>query len=351
MGGMAGTHRFSVVVPCYKVESCLRGCLDSLLSQTLDGLEIICVNDGSPDGSLEIMRSYQRRHSGSVKVVDQENGGLWSARRSGIEAASGEYIGFVDADDEVTSDWAERLYNAATQNGAELVVCGLSRVDRASGRVMTREFCQPRPPLSSSVDPGALVGINPSVCNKCFRLESVQRMAALEEPPSILEDLAFSLLFYLVMRGTIAFVPLSLYRYVVHQDSMINTVTIEQVETVKRMLLEVRSAYGRAGASTGLCQMLDASAFLHLGISMSFRLSCLHGVDLGASLRATTSYLDAHFPSWRRSPYTSLSYAMSHGPAFRRLAVASWFYKAHLMRPFLAAYRLALSTFGTDIKW
>ncbi len=111
--------KISIIVPVYNVEKYLSVCLDSLLNQTLDDIEIICVNDGSTDGSLHILKEYANLDS-RIKVICQENRGLAGARNTGIKAASGNYIGFVDSDDWVDDDFFEKLYNTASSSNADI---------------------------------------------------------------------------------------------------------------------------------------------------------------------------------------------------------------------------------------
>lgn len=113
----------SVVVPIYNKEEFLRQCVDSLLVQTLDDIEIILVDDGSVDSSGAIADSYASEHE-NITVIHRDNGGLGPARNSGIDVANGEFIGFVDADDWVEPSMFERLYLEASTMGADIVVSG-----------------------------------------------------------------------------------------------------------------------------------------------------------------------------------------------------------------------------------
>lgn len=117
----------SVIVPMYNTENYLRCCVDSLLSQTLKNIEIILVNDESPDNCGKIAETYAKEDS-RVKVVHRKNGGLGPARNSGIEVATGEFVGFVDSDDWVEKDMYERLYSVANDSGAQIVFSNLKRV-------------------------------------------------------------------------------------------------------------------------------------------------------------------------------------------------------------------------------
>lgn len=119
--------KVSIIVPVYNVEKYLRKCLDSLINQTLKDIEIICINDGSTDKSLEILEEYKNRDS-RIILLNQENSGQSVARNRGIEIAKGEYLGFVDPDDWVDLDYYEKLYNTASTNDTDIAAGGIIRV-------------------------------------------------------------------------------------------------------------------------------------------------------------------------------------------------------------------------------
>ena len=114
----------SIIVPVYKVEKYLKRCVDSLTNQTLRDIEIILVDDGSPDSCSTICDEYAEKDE-RIKVIHKENGGVSSARNAGIDAAAGEYIGFVDSDDWIEQDMFERLMKNTQQYDADVSVCGL----------------------------------------------------------------------------------------------------------------------------------------------------------------------------------------------------------------------------------
>nr|WP_194191072.1 glycosyltransferase [Clostridium chrysemydis] len=115
--------KVSVVVPIYNVENYLDKCINSIINQSLKDIEIILVDDGSTDNSLKIIEDFKKRDN-RIKVIQKKNGGQGSARNEGIKIASGEYIGFVDADDYIDLDMYEKLYKEA--NG-KLDICVCSR--------------------------------------------------------------------------------------------------------------------------------------------------------------------------------------------------------------------------------
>lgn len=130
----------SVIVPVYGVEAWLPACVDSLLRQTFSDFELILVDDGSPDGCGYLCDRYAAQDS-RVQVIHQTNGGLSAARNSGIDAAHGDYLAFVDSDDTVAPDYLEQLYTAIRQADGDLALCGVEDVSETeepfSPRVLT----------------------------------------------------------------------------------------------------------------------------------------------------------------------------------------------------------------------
>lgn len=117
--------RVSVIVPVYRTERYLRRCIDSLLAQTLDDLEVILVDDGSPDGSGMICDAYAAEDA-RVRVIHKANGGSASARNAGLAVARGDYIGFVDSDDWVSPRLYQVLLGLCEGNQADIAICRFS---------------------------------------------------------------------------------------------------------------------------------------------------------------------------------------------------------------------------------
>lgn len=112
----------SIIVPVYNTQQYLRECLDSLVSQTLECLEVVIVNDGSPDNSQQIIDEYIYRYPSKIRAFTIENRGLGEARNYGISKARGKYLGFVDSDDFVRKDMFEMMYTAAIKNNADCIL-------------------------------------------------------------------------------------------------------------------------------------------------------------------------------------------------------------------------------------
>ncbi len=130
----------SVIVPVYKVEKYIATCLESILKQTYSNLEIIVVNDGSPDNAMSIVEEYAAKDS-RIKCYSKENGGLSSARNCGLERMTGEYYTFVDSDDEILPEMIEKLYDRMRATNADVSTCG--RIVRYQNNDRVR-FCEER---------------------------------------------------------------------------------------------------------------------------------------------------------------------------------------------------------------
>jgi len=121
----------SIIVPVYNVKNFVSECLDSILNQTLKNIEVICINDGSTDGSDKIVEQYAKNDS-RIKYFSQNNQGLSVTRNNGIKKALADYIMFVDSDDWIDKDFVEKLYNAAIENNAQIAAGSILRYRKSS---------------------------------------------------------------------------------------------------------------------------------------------------------------------------------------------------------------------------
>ena len=124
--------KISVIIPVYNTESYLSRCLDSVLSNTYENLEVICVNDGSTDNSINILDNYKFSDE-RVIVINQKNSGVSAARNAGLNVATGEYIAFIDSDDWVHTQYFEILLFAMSCNDSDVAACQYSQVSEESG--------------------------------------------------------------------------------------------------------------------------------------------------------------------------------------------------------------------------
>lgn len=119
--------KISVIIPVYNTEKYLAKCLDSVINQTLEDIEIICINDGSTDNSDKILLEYANKDS-RIKIIEQRNMKQGAARNRGFEIAQGEYIGYVDSDDWIDLDYYEKLYCAAVKSDSDIALATNVRI-------------------------------------------------------------------------------------------------------------------------------------------------------------------------------------------------------------------------------
>ena len=173
--------KLSIVIPVYNTEAWLRKCLDSLLPKGVEKTdkdlehaaerELVCVNDGSTDGSAAILREYADRYPAMITVIETPNGGLGHARNTGLEAAKGEYVLFVDSDDYLTPGAVEEMLDVLDRNaGVDAVVFDLMHVDEAGNELRYVRGTEHESEFSFASDPTFLFSPHNAV-NKLWRRE------------------------------------------------------------------------------------------------------------------------------------------------------------------------------------
>jgi len=170
--------KVSVIIPVYNAERYLRECLNSLKYQTLHDIEIIMVNDGSTDSSREICQCYVSDDS-RFRLIDQENGGSASARRTGMLAACGEYLGFIDSDDWAEHEMFEKMYYTAVQNDIDIIFCNCYRNDgekQIECKAYLRNGLFNRTEIKNEILPFSLSYINRNGTNGVIRWANYLRL-------------------------------------------------------------------------------------------------------------------------------------------------------------------------------
>ena len=197
--------RVSIIVPVYNVEEYIIQCLDSVVNQTLKEIEIICVNDGSTDGSLQILEKYAAKDE-RIKIVTKKNAGLGAARNTGLKLANGEYVGFVDSDDWIELDTYEKLYNNAVSNNSDIVLFETKiyneveydyygGYDIKDGNIDFNHFTFNFKDKSSPLIKPVLVNRTVSACLKLYKTEFLRQYDNIIFPENIyFEDVTFHML-------------------------------------------------------------------------------------------------------------------------------------------------------------
>ncbi|MGN1299281.1 MAG: glycosyltransferase [Candidatus Scatovivens sp.] len=341
--------KLTIVAAVYNLEKFLPRCLDSLVNQTLEDIEILCVDDGSTDSAPKIIDEYAKKYPNKVKAFHKANGGEFTTRNYGLERAKGEYITFVDTDDYVESNWAEKLYNAAKENDADIAVCGFERIDLDTGKVVSQNMTNlgyTVKTLNSKED--FQLFINPAPWNKIYKLEKVKEIRFL--PFRGFNDMLFLLTSYTKI-NKVAFVPDVLYHYFLRYDSQIHTVNKQDVENFKKYLLEVKEFYIKENKYNEMKYTVDTMAFIHLGVSVMYRVSYDKTINIKEMLKETIKYLDINFSNWRRSPYLKFTYSITKGIKHIGLWGISLLYKLKMYMLFIKLYRFTIDKLKIDIKF
>ena len=220
--------KLSVIVPVYRAEAWLDECVGSLLKQTLKDLEIILVNDGSPDRCGELLAVWQHRFPEKIRVLTLDNGGQGRARNRGLDIAQGEFLGFVDSDDWVLPEMYETLVRTAEETGADVVDCGILAFYPDGGTELLRTWRDDRPIAAAG-----------SCCNKLFRRSAVED---LRFPEGLkYEDFEFSARALLRSHRTVHLDD-ALYRYRIGQPSTMHNSDLRMNLDILQIMENLREA-------------------------------------------------------------------------------------------------------------
>ncbi|PGT18403.1 MULTISPECIES: glycosyltransferase [Bacillus cereus group] len=215
--------KISIVVAAYNVESYIGKCLESLITQSIKEIEILVVNDGSRDNTVEIADEFAKRDK-RVKVISQENGGLSAARNTGIDHASGEFIAFVDGDDYLDKSMYETLYKKIVTDNIDLVVCGFKKVwlDGKANKLREKDYYFNQNLLNGDILENFLCRHDePFVVawNKLYRTEIIKQNGLHFENRAFFEDVGF-MPRYLYYAKSIDSIDFPLYYYVQREGSI-----------------------------------------------------------------------------------------------------------------------------------
>lgn len=342
-------YDLSIVALVYNLEKYLPRCLDSLVNQTLENIEIICVDDGSTDSAPKIIDEYASKYPNKVKAYHKKNGGEFTTRNYGLEKASGEYITFVDTDDYVEPNWAEKLYNAAKENNADLAVCGFERIDLKTNKIVSKDMTGYGNTVKTITPMDDFcVFINPAPWNKIFKLEKIKDLRF--QNFRNFNDMIFLASSYSKIEK-IAFVPDVLYHYYLRYDSQIHSVNSEDVDNFKKYLLELKKLYVKENKYEDMKYIIDFMAFLHLGMSVMYRASYDKSINMKIMLKNTIKYLDENFSTWRKSPFLKFGYSVKRGLKRIAISVIAFLYRHHMAGLYIFIYRFVIDKLKIDIKW
>lgn len=240
----------SVIVPVYNVEKYLRTCIDSLLEQTYENIEIIMVDDGSKDASREICEEYACKYE-KCKVVHKKNAGLGMARNTGMEYMEGEYVTFVDSDDYLDSKCVENLYKMLVKHNVDMCKGGFRRITNSGNIVRNRKYGnevfageeakRKLLPRMIGSSPTQHDSIEMCVCGAIYNTEIIKKydIKFPSERELISEDLVFNIDFMQYAHGACTISDIG-YNYRVNDRSLTTSYRKDRFEASKYFYLEIK---------------------------------------------------------------------------------------------------------------
>ena len=243
--------RVSIIIPVYNAEEHLTKCVESVLAQTEKNIEIILIDDGSRDSSLDICQAYEKQDE-RVRVIHQENFGVSVARNRGIEIAVGEYIGFVDSDDWIQRDMYERLLKEAEETGAEVVMCDAITV-YSNGKIQVdtiTQLLENQILKKSDFTPSLLLEMAGSACRCIYKNNKYSdklNPRILQFPLGIKfsEDRIFNL-YAFGQANKISYIKEAYYNRYMNKKSAVHRFHEDYFEAYKKAAKEIEKALERA---------------------------------------------------------------------------------------------------------
>lgn len=320
--GRSPSTSVSVVVPVYNSELYLERCLDSLVNQTLSDIEILVVNDGSADGSQEIIDQYAADYPEKIVSLVKENGGLSDARNFGIARATGEYLGFVDSDDFVDLDMFLRLYERAAATDSDIVCHPITntyphhRQRQYFGRAL-RYFGAP-----VSQSPRILVHANSFAVNKIYRREFWLSNHFEFPVGQMFED---SAIIYNVLYAAnrVECVNQPFYYYVRSRPGSITALADDRIYDIFKSCDSILAYYRSKPEYAQMKEWVEYVCLRHIFVRLDLLAKENDRAFVGRYVKATYDYLAANLADWRRNYYFDSS---RHGSAY---SMASQFIRKH----------------------
>lgn len=291
-------NKVSIIIPVYNVEKYIDKCLDSLVNQTLKEIEIIVVNDGSPDNSQKIIDKYTKKYPNKVKSYIKENGGQGSARNFGLTKATGEYIGYVDSDDYVELDMYEKLYNKAKEKEYDIVSCGNYNVSEDYS--IKKEY---NITCTYNNDLENIMFGKIAVWNKIYKKELLTNNNLEFKEKVWYEDLAFTVK-AIINSKTFAFINEPLYNYLIRQGSIMNNSNIKRNLEILDAFNDILE-YIKVHKNKKIFEKIEFLAIDHIYISAIVRIlraNANHKNKIEI-INKLLYYIDKNFPNFRNNKY------------------------------------------------
>jgi len=287
--------KISIIVPVYNVAEYLEKSLESLVNQTFDDYEIILVNDGSNDSSLDILNKYAEKYPEKIVVINKKNGGQASARNLGIEKARGEYVIFVDSDDYIDADTLKITYNQVVKTGAD-IVC-FKNYEVFDDKIIDSRVKELN--ASNAIKKYILNQVGP--CFKLIKKDIIIQNKLYFPKLKAYEDIAVMPAYGLFAKK-ITFIDDKLYYYLMRQGSTMNqTVYSEKLEHIFPSLNNLLDIFKSNDSLENYYSELEFIYIQHLLHGAALRFISFDNYE--NNLNEIISIMDKKFPKWRKNEY------------------------------------------------
>lgn len=293
--------KVSVIVPVYNTKQYLKRCMDALVNQTLEDIEIVVVNDGSTDDSLQVLKEYEAKYPEKVRILSKENGGQATARNLGIRECTGEYIGFADSDDCIDTTMFEKMYRLAQEKDCDLVECHyhyIQESEQGNKELKTRGNIRE---YSSQKD----MFIDPQVSpwNKLYRRE-VLLDSGVDFPEGLIyEDTAFYIKTIPFVK-TSAYLPEKLVYYFLRGNSTMNANKSRRVGNIFDVLKDILDFYKEKGYYEEYKAELEYFCTKIVLCSSLSRIGRVEDRKIQTELLDKSfAFLQENFPEYRKNKY------------------------------------------------
>lgn len=285
----------SVIVPVYNVQDYIEKCLDSLINQTLEQLEVIVIDDGSTDKTGLIVDEYQNKYKSKIKVIHKKNEGVSIARNVGLEKATGEYIGFLDSDDWVNYDMYEKLYKLAIKDNCDIVACDTLAI-YPDKKVLIESHIN-----ETSTTEDLMLNAYAVIWNKIYKREIIDGIK-FKEKMNFCEDVQFLYMVYPKIKK-IGVIHETLHNYLQRVGSLTYTYN-EKLYQLIDSLDDIVNYYKKQGFYQKYYAELEYSYVRYLYATFIKRLAkTKNKVEFDRGVNFVLDKVNTNFPNYKKNKY------------------------------------------------
>jgi len=278
----------SIIVPVHNSSKYLSNCIESIINQTYKNIEIITIENGSTDNSLEILNKYKDK----ILIEVLKESGLSQARNKGLEISKGKYIAFIDSDDTIESNFIEELYNNLKENNSDMSICNFTEIYEETNKTILRNY-YPQETISNNQIQNNLNKFNYAIWNKLYKKEILEKNNIKFPIGLKYEDIPF-VLEYIIKCNKISKVNKYLYNYKIHKNS-------EQT-TVDKRIFDIIEIMNNCLKKTNKEKLEDlyTSTLTTYALKMRYIKDDKLRKDF---INKTYSELNINYPNWKKSNY------------------------------------------------